>query len=260
MATVLKPIALKDVPQADRATALNFKQIEASINKLTGHVTTNVATSTQIQSQSTDLIVVEEEIAALQAAVAALQAAGVPEYTATQNIGADSVVYESAPGNIAIADASVASTANAIAGITQAPVVSGAKVAVAGSGVNLSNPSWNWTVGPVFLGLGGMLTQSPLSTVGATYLQMVGYATSPTTILVMLGAPILLSGDTADQAVVMTPAGTLALSPFGSFPSSVNTIPAGATLHIPSYGNLFLAGPLVNNGSLLLDGKAIGVV
>lgn len=48
----------------------------------------------------------------------------------------------------------------------------------------LTEPSWNWTPGPVYLGINGMLTQTPPTAPAALFLAQVGAAIGPTTIIV----------------------------------------------------------------------------
>jgi hypothetical protein len=44
----------------------------------------------------------------------------------------------------------------------------------------VSEPSWQWTAGPVYLATGGQLTQSPPSAPAALFSARIGYAISPT--------------------------------------------------------------------------------
>jgi hypothetical protein len=51
-----------------------------------------------------------------------------------------------------------------------------------------TNSTWSWTPNkPVFLGLNGTLTQTP---VGVAYLQQVGIAISPTSIIIRISQPL----------------------------------------------------------------------
>lgn len=66
--------------------------------------------------------------------------------------------------------------------LTIGAVSEGAEVAVLLLGA-LSEPSWAWAPGPLFLGQNGQLTQTPPSaSSGAAFLAEVGCATSPTSV------------------------------------------------------------------------------
>jgi hypothetical protein len=46
----------------------------------------------------------------------------------------------------------------------------------------VTEPSWSWTVGPLYLGLDGQLTQVAPAAPGAVFCAQVGYAYAPTTV------------------------------------------------------------------------------
>jgi len=54
----------------------------------------------------------------------------------------------------------------------------------------LTEPSWNWAAGPIYLGAEGVLTQTPPS---SGYLLEVGCAISPTSMFVNIKLPIKMS-------------------------------------------------------------------
>ncbi|WP_280412517.1 hypothetical protein [Nocardia asiatica] len=67
--------------------------------------------------------------------------------------------------------------------VTTGAASSGAEVTAVAFGP-LDEPSWSWTVGPVFLGVNGALTQTPPTAPGAVFLAQIGTATAPTSIFV----------------------------------------------------------------------------
>ena len=62
--------------------------------------------------------------------------------------------------------------------------------AVVQTDYDLEHSGWSWAPGPVFLGAGGALTQSP--TAGAVFLQVIGWAVSAARIRVDIQPPVLL--------------------------------------------------------------------
>jgi hypothetical protein len=46
----------------------------------------------------------------------------------------------------------------------------------------ITEPSWSWTSGPLYLGADGLLTQTPPTAPSAAFIVSVGYATAPTSI------------------------------------------------------------------------------
>lgn len=63
--------------------------------------------------------------------------------------------------------------------------------AVVQTDYDIEHGGWAWTLGPVFLGSSGALTQSP--TVGAVFLQVIGWAVSAARIRIDIQPPILIS-------------------------------------------------------------------
>jgi hypothetical protein len=74
-------------------------------------------------------------------------------------------------------------------GITTGGGAAGSYVEVRSGGV-MDEPSWNWSPGPIFLGLDGVLTQAPKR---AAFEQRVGFAAGPTAMLVAIEPAILLA-------------------------------------------------------------------
>lgn len=98
--------------------------------------------------------------------------------TAGATLGGHRLVTKQADGTAVYAD-------NATVGsvplwLTLGAASLGAQVDAQATGV-VDEPSWTWTPGPLYLGVAGALTQT-LPTAPA-YLVQVGYATSPTSIV-----------------------------------------------------------------------------
>jgi hypothetical protein len=74
-------------------------------------------------------------------------------------------------------------------GISTGAAVAGADVEVQTAGL-LTEPSWTWADGPVFVGASGVLTQSM---VGMAYIHQIGLAVSATQIDINPLSPILIS-------------------------------------------------------------------
>lgn len=88
------------------------------------------------------------------------------------------------------ADASDITTMNKGAGLTVVAVSAGQTTAAYNTGV-ITEPSWNWSVGqPVYLGLNGLLTQTPPTT---GYLLRIGQPKSATSLIVEIAQPIQLT-------------------------------------------------------------------
>lgn len=67
--------------------------------------------------------------------------------------------------------------------VTIGAVASGAPVDALMFGP-MTEPSWSWTPGPVYLGVNGVLTQTAPAAPAALFLAQVGVATSPTSLVV----------------------------------------------------------------------------
>lgn len=83
---------------------------------------------------------------------------------------------------------SAAPSAERVAGITLGAAAEDAVVNYQTAGA-ITEPSWNWNEGPVFLGANGMLTQTPPSSGAVVEL---GVALAPTTIIVRIGPAVFL--------------------------------------------------------------------
>ena len=78
---------------------------------------------------------------------------------------------------------------NKVLGITTGAVAMGANATIRAFG-EMTEPSWNWTLDkPIFLGLNGLLTQTPPTT---GFSLIIAFPTSATKIFVEIKDPILL--------------------------------------------------------------------
>lgn len=84
-------------------------------------------------------------------------------------------------------DAATQSDAGLAIGMTTGAVVAGDDATIQTVG-SITEPSWTWTTGPVFVGFNGGLTQS---LVGLTFVQRLGIATSSTTVDLNPQQPII---------------------------------------------------------------------
>jgi hypothetical protein len=108
--------------------------------------------------------------------------------TAAEAIGGHRVVRASGSGEVSYASSDQLSHQGCILGITTGAVALGADVDVVVAG-EVTEPSWQWTLGSVYLGVNGLLTQTPPST---GFLQIIGTATEPTKLLVAIEDTIKL--------------------------------------------------------------------
>lgn len=113
-------------------------------------------------------------------------------YIASENLGGHRIVVLTAPGAVTYADNTTAIHADSIFGMTKSAAIMGDQVQVARVGEEVVEPTWNWITGQVlFLGVDGSLIQSePVSP--AVFSLIVGFATSPTSILLDVREPIFL--------------------------------------------------------------------
>jgi len=109
-------------------------------------------------------------------------------YVAAADLGGHRVVC-AVPGGVGLASSDDADRACAVIGLTTAAAVAGAAVPVVTYGPVIE-PSWSFALGPVFLGLDGLLTQDPPAT-GCVL--RIGRATAPTVLLVDLDEPYFLA-------------------------------------------------------------------
>lgn len=104
-------------------------------------------------------------------------------------LGGNRVVKPVADGQVNYATSDFVPDANIILGITQGAAIQGDIIDVQIGGT-MEEPSWNWTIGQVFCGLNGVLTQTPPTT---GFLCRVGRAIAPTTIVISVEEAILLA-------------------------------------------------------------------
>lgn len=77
-----------------------------------------------------------------------------------------------------------------VLGVTLGAVVAGANTNVQVAG-EIVEPSWTWTPQePVFLGANGLLTQTPPTDPTAAFVLVIGFAASPTRLMLRIEAPI----------------------------------------------------------------------
>lgn len=88
-------------------------------------------------------------------------------------------------------DAATAGDAGTCVGISVLAADLGDPVTIVVSGT-LSDVSWNWTPGPIFLGADGALTQTPPTTPTLEFSQVVAVAVLPTEISVAIQPPVIL--------------------------------------------------------------------
>lgn len=110
-------------------------------------------------------------------------------YTAAVILGGHRVVYLTSSATLDYADSTNPAHANLVIGITLDAAASGAPVSVQHDGL-LIDPSFTFTVGMVYVGTNGMMTQTPPT---SGFLQVVGIAINATTLFVNLQEPIFLN-------------------------------------------------------------------
>lgn len=109
--------------------------------------------------------------------------------TAPGAIGGHRAVVPNGDGTLAYADSQNPAHFGKVVGFTLNAGSVGDPVSVAVSG-EVTEPSWAWVPGEVYLGSNGLLTQTAPTT---GFVQVMGIATTPTRMVVGLRAPILLS-------------------------------------------------------------------
>ena len=135
---------------------------------------------------------VQQGEAALRALVNALQTAATVLKKATGPLSQHRVVYAADADHVAAADAGVLSHGTCVYGITQQPAEDPEQnVEIARAG-EVTEPDWAFTpLAPVFLGREGRLTQVYDPT--WAFVLIVGFALSPTRMLIDFKAPIFLA-------------------------------------------------------------------
>lgn len=104
-------------------------------------------------------------------------------------IGGHRVVMASSANGTAIADKDTPSHMHLVLGITEGAAMAGNPAAIVARG-ELVEPSWSFSVGPVYLGNNGLMTQTAPTT---GFILKIGTAIAPTVLLIDIGAPISIS-------------------------------------------------------------------
>lgn len=115
---------------------------------------------------------------------------GATPFVASTSLSGHQFVYVNTDGLLAVASADNLATASTVLGMTTGAVVSGATTIPQDTGVIEFN-GWNFTPGPVILGLNGQPVQTPA--VGALFTLSVGTALSATKVLLSIRTPIINS-------------------------------------------------------------------
>ncbi|TNC14901.1 hypothetical protein FF100_04820 [Methylobacterium terricola] len=110
-------------------------------------------------------------------------------FTAGEPIGGHKGVRIAAGGLVQLASSDDASQAGTVLGVSLAAADDGSGLDVAIIG-EVTESSWSWAVGPVFLGIGGALTQAPPA---SGFVQQIGKAIGPHSLVVSLSTPIVLA-------------------------------------------------------------------
>lgn len=108
---------------------------------------------------------------------------------ASQALSGHRVVILTAAG-LAYPDLANVEHADAIAGVTVSAASQGAATIYQNDGA-MSDPSWAWSIGPLFCGPSGVLVQSPPA---GAWLRQIGEALSPTSIIIHLFPSYYLRG------------------------------------------------------------------
>lgn len=112
------------------------------------------------------------------------------ERVADVALGGHRVVRATSVDGVDYASNDQPSHRDVVIGITSNAASSGGAVSVVSAGA-MTEGSWSWTPGlPIYAGLNGALTQTPPV---SGWLRILGFATSPTSIVVQLLPPIVLS-------------------------------------------------------------------
>ena len=109
------------------------------------------------------------------------------ELVAGVALSGDRAVIADSAGQAIYADGANPSHIGRVIGITVTSAASGANVAIAPSG-ELTETSWNWTPGAVFVGANGVLTQAPPA---SGFTQAIAVVITPTRIRVQILSPTL---------------------------------------------------------------------
>lgn len=107
---------------------------------------------------------------------------------AASTIGGHRVVRASPDGPV-YASSDTPAAATLVLGITSAAAEAGFPIDIVRSGL-MTETTWAWQLGPIYLGLAGVLTQAPPS---AGFLLQVATAISATTVVVEIDEPFILA-------------------------------------------------------------------
>jgi hypothetical protein len=103
-------------------------------------------------------------------------------------LGGHRAVYASGSGQVDYADRTNPAHRGKVLGITTGAVSQGVDVQIQQAG-EITEPSWNWSNGPVYLNTNGTLTQTAPT---SGFLQEIGVAISPTRLMIDLKPPVTL--------------------------------------------------------------------
>jgi len=109
---------------------------------------------------------------------------------AAQALGGHRLVYASSATGCNYADNTVYAQRFAILGLTIGAAAIGAEVSILSFGM-ITELSWVWTPGPLYLGIDGLITQTP-PVAPAAFLLVVGAAVDATHVLIDLHEPIVI--------------------------------------------------------------------
>lgn len=157
-----------------------------------------------IESPDIDVVVVDEDVHIVDtihemsvitvgeagpAGADGVDAGGQIIKTAAVSIGGHRVVVPDSTGGVIYADASTLTHRDKVLGVTTGAASASASATIQTYG-ELTEPSWAWTLDePVFLGLTGLLTQTPPS---SGFLQRVGFPTAATKLFIDIDNAITL--------------------------------------------------------------------
>lgn len=116
------------------------------------------------------------------------QAVNIQTFEAGANLSGHRAIRVSA-GLAYVCDGATAAHAGRCIGVSTGAAAQGDATLIQTIGV-LTEPSWSWIEGPVFVGADGILTQS---LAGLAFIQQVGVAVSSTTVDINPQLPILIS-------------------------------------------------------------------
>lgn len=107
---------------------------------------------------------------------------------ATIALGGQRVVISDGASNATYASNQVLAHRDFVLGVTTGAASAGAAVTVKRSG-EMIEPTWNWSLGNVWLGINGLLTQTPPVS-PALFSRIIGTAIAPTVVRIDLREPI----------------------------------------------------------------------